>query len=171
MELLPPEMILYVNHVISNKKIIFLLSQSYFIRSRHLFRCSESAYNGIYPNSCPSKSTAYTGPRPDGDHSESHLKDGNSPMSDARSQPTMGLTLMAARVSQQLILGPHPEGDHDNTPPKLGVSPSSKIRRYHYGTTSTWQLHAKSSQMLRDQNSSPSRRNKSIAVTNKAKSK
>jgi len=75
--LLSLETILYVNHVISNEKIIFL-PQSYFIRSKHILRVLQM------------------GPALMGDPSKSLLKDRGSPMLDVRIQPTMGYTLMAA---------------------------------------------------------------------------
>jgi len=62
--------------------------------------CSEPAYDGLYPDCRPSRSTAYTGLHPDGDPSGSLLKDGGSLTLDARSQPIMGYTLMAARAGQ-----------------------------------------------------------------------
>jgi len=43
------------------------------------------AYNGIYPNGCPSRSTTYMGLHHDGDTSGDLLKDRGSPMLDARS--------------------------------------------------------------------------------------
>ena len=59
------------------------------------------------------------------------------------------------RASQKLISGLHPDDYYDDTPPKLRVSPSSKFRKYHCGANHTRKLHAKSSQMLWNQNSPP----------------
>ena len=63
----------------------------------------EPAYNRIYPDGRPSKTSAYMGLHPDSDPSESLLKDGGSPTLDARSQPIMGYTLMAVRAGQHPI--------------------------------------------------------------------
>ena len=60
---------------------------------------SEPAYNGIYPNGRPSRSTVYTSFNPDGDPLESLLKDGGSPASILKSQPIIGYTLMALRAN------------------------------------------------------------------------
>ena len=84
MELLPPEMILYINHVISNKKIIFF----YF---NHI-----SLVQGTFE-------FYVAGPALTSDPSGSLLKDGSSPTLDAQIQPTTGYTLMATQVGQQII--------------------------------------------------------------------
>jgi len=65
--------------------------------------CSEPAYNGIYPDGRPNKSTSYTGLHPDGDPSGGFLKDGDSPTLDARSQLIMRYTLMATQAGQPPI--------------------------------------------------------------------
>ena len=65
--------------------------------------CSEPAYNGIYSNGCPNRSTTYTAFYPDDDPSEGLLKDGGLPTLDAQSQPIMGYTLMAVRAGQPPI--------------------------------------------------------------------
>jgi len=62
--------------------------------------CSEPAYNGIYPDACLSKSTAYMGLHPDGDPSRGFLKDESSSTLDARSQPIIEYTLMVVRAGQ-----------------------------------------------------------------------
>ena len=64
---------------------------------------SEPAYNGIYPDGCPSMSTAYMGLHTDGDPSGGFLKDGGSPTLDAQWQTTIGYTLKAARADQPPI--------------------------------------------------------------------
>ena len=57
----------------------------------------------IYPDGCPSRSTACMGLHPDGDPSGGFLKDGGSLTLDARSQSIMGYTLIAARAGQSPI--------------------------------------------------------------------
>ena len=70
------------------------------MEARHI-NCSESAYNGTYPDGHLGESTAYTGFHPNGDPSESLLKDGGLSTLIARRQPIMGPTLMVTRPSQQ----------------------------------------------------------------------
>jgi len=65
--------------------------------------CSEPAYNGIYPDGHPSRSTAYTGLHPDGDPLGGFLKEGGLPTLDAQSQPIVGYNLMAVRAGQPPI--------------------------------------------------------------------
>jgi len=65
--------------------------------------CSELAYNGIYLDGLPSKSTAYPDLHLDDDPSESLLKVGGLPTLTVQSQPIMGYTLMATRGDQQPI--------------------------------------------------------------------
>jgi len=65
--------------------------------------CSKSAYNGIYPDACLSKSTAYMGLHPDGDPSRGFLKDESSRTLNARSQPIIEYTLMVVRAGQPPI--------------------------------------------------------------------
>ena len=105
MELFSLEVILCVSHVTFNENIIFcylicvspphdicleyrthsqLLIQVFTVTAPlgDLWRlthvgCSELAYNGIYPDGHPSRSTTYTGLYPDGDSSGSPLKDGD----------------------------------------------------------------------------------------------
>jgi len=79
-------MILCVNHVVSNEKIFF------------------SALIIFHQVEAPSIRVLNTmGPTLMDDLSGILLKDGGSPMLDARSQPIMGCTLMIVRAGQQPI--------------------------------------------------------------------
>ena len=62
--------------------------------------CSEPAYNRIYLDGHPSKSTAYMNLHPHGDPSRGFLKDGGLLMLDACSQLIKGYTLIVARAGQ-----------------------------------------------------------------------
>jgi len=88
--------------------------------------CSEPAYNWIYLDGRRSRLTAYTGLHPDGDVSGGLLKDGGSATLDARSQPIMGYSLMAAPSRSTTYTGLYPGSD-----PSGG--PSERWRLSHVG--------------------------------------
>ena len=90
MEFFSLEVILRVSHITFNENIIFCYLNLFYPTL-------------IFALSITSMSTAYMGLHPDGDPSGGVLKDEGSPTLDARSQPIMGYTLMAAQTGQPPI--------------------------------------------------------------------